>query len=63
LDLHVRVHLLRALCRGPLRRICPNCGGDLVPRPTRPAAALLADPASTERVTKPHPQCREARVA
>ena len=36
---------------------CPNCGGDLVLRPTRPAAALGRDPASTVRVTKPHPGC------
>jgi len=37
--------------------ICPNCGGDLVRRPIRPPAALVKDPASTERVTKPHPGC------
>jgi hypothetical protein len=30
---------------------CPNCGGDLVLRPTRPEALLAAYPASTERVT------------
>ena len=29
---------------------CPNCGGDLVPRPTRAAAHLVRHPASTERV-------------
>jgi hypothetical protein len=29
---------------------CPNCGGDLTPRPVRPAARLLKDPASTTRV-------------
>jgi hypothetical protein len=43
--------------------ICPNCGGDLVARPTRPAAALSSNPASTERVTKPHRQCCEPLVA
>jgi hypothetical protein len=32
---------------------CPNCGGNLVPRPIRPAAALAKDPASTERVFQP----------
>ena len=37
--------------------VCPNCGGDLVLRPTRPAAVLARDPASTMRVTKPHPGC------
>ncbi len=33
---------------------CPNCGGELVRRPRRPAAALAKYPASTERVFKPH---------
>jgi uncharacterized protein len=32
---------------------CPNCGGELVARPRRPAAALARFPASTERVLKP----------
>ena len=36
---------------------CPNCTGNLVLRPTRPAAALVRFPASTDRVTKPHPAC------
>jgi hypothetical protein len=36
---------------------CPNCGGDLVKRPTRPAAMLVKYPASTERVRKAHKQC------
>ena len=39
-----------------LQRICPNCGGELVARPRRPAAKLLAYPASTERVLK-HAGC------
>jgi hypothetical protein len=39
---------------------CPNCGGELVRRPVRPAAMLAKHPASTERVTKPHPGCRAA---
>ena len=30
--------------------VCRNCGGNLVPRPVRPAAALAANPASTHRV-------------
>lgn len=33
--------------------ICPNCGGELVMRPIRPARALAKYPASTERVLKP----------
>ncbi|OOG58084.1 DUF1272 domain-containing protein [Polaromonas sp. C04] len=32
---------------------CPNCGGELVPRPRRPASKLATHPASTERVFKP----------
>jgi hypothetical protein len=32
---------------------CPNCGGELVARPRRPAAKLAKYPASTERVYKP----------
>lgn len=34
---------------------CPNCGGELVARPRRPAAKLSRFPASTERVTRPEP--------
>ena len=33
---------------------CPNCGGNLTPRPVRPAAALARFPASSERVVKVH---------
>ena len=32
---------------------CPNCGGELVPRPRRPAGKLAKHPASAERVYKP----------
>lgn len=32
---------------------CPNCSGELVRRPVRPAAALVNNPASTIRVLKP----------
>jgi hypothetical protein len=32
---------------------CPNCGGNLVPRPIRPRAMLTKYPASTRRVLKP----------
>ncbi|KQO75577.1 DUF1272 domain-containing protein [Rhizobium sp. Leaf262] len=31
---------------------CPNCGGELVRRPIRPAAKLVNNPASTKRVLK-----------
>ena len=40
-----------------LNGTCPNCSGDLVRRPIRPAAALARFPASTERVLKPHQAC------
>jgi hypothetical protein len=33
--------------------VCPNCGGELVRRPRRPAAKLTNNPASTTRVFKP----------
>ncbi len=33
--------------------ICPNCSGELVRRPVRPAAKLRKFPASTERVVQP----------
>jgi uncharacterized protein len=32
--------------------ICPNCGGELVIRPRRPANKLLNYPASTTRVVR-----------
>jgi len=32
--------------------VCPNCGGELVRRPVRPAAMLAKYPASTRRVLK-----------
>jgi hypothetical protein len=31
---------------------CPNCGGNLVARPIRPAGELAGAPASTRRVLK-----------
>ncbi|KEC74308.1 UNVERIFIED_ORG: hypothetical protein GGD51_003750 [Rhizobium esperanzae] len=35
-----------------LKGACPNCGGNLVARPSRPAAMLAKHPASTKRVLK-----------
>jgi uncharacterized protein len=32
---------------------CPNCGGEFVRRPIRPAAALLQFPPGNERTFKP----------
>ena len=43
--------------RDRLQQLCPNCGGELVARPRRPAGKLLKFPASTERVRKPHAAC------
>jgi hypothetical protein len=37
---------------GPLAGVCPNCGGNFVPRPIRPANMLAKHPASTKRVLK-----------
>jgi hypothetical protein len=39
--------------RDRLGGICPNCGGELLARPRRPAGALARHPATTERVHKP----------
>ena len=38
---------------GVLGGRCPNCGGELVPRPRRPPAKLAQYPASSTRVFKP----------
>jgi hypothetical protein len=35
--------------------LCPNCGGELVRRPVRPAGKLARFPASTERVMRAAP--------
>ncbi|GAA4355580.1 DUF1272 domain-containing protein [Variovorax defluvii] len=37
---------------GRLAGKCPNCGGELLPRPKRPADKLAKFPASTTRVFK-----------
>lgn len=42
-----------ACASGKLSGLCPNCGGELVRRPVRPAGKLDKYPASTERVVKP----------
>jgi hypothetical protein len=43
----------RVCARDILKGTCPNCGGELVARPRRPAEKLARYPASTERVVKP----------
>jgi hypothetical protein len=35
--------------------LCPNCGGEFVRRPVRPAGKLARFPASTERVLRTAP--------
>ena len=42
-----------ACARDVLHGTCPNCGGELVARPRRPADKLAKFPPSTERVHKP----------
>jgi len=41
---------------------CPNCGGELVVRPRRPASKLVKYPASTERVHKPSGWCEQPKI-
>ncbi|HUE92722.1 DUF1272 domain-containing protein [Pseudomonas sp.] len=43
----------RACNEQVLHGSCPNCGGELLSRPRRPAAKLEHFPASSERVLKP----------
>ena len=43
----------KGCAEGVLAGVCPNCGGELLQRPRRPAAGLAAFPASTERVLNP----------
>jgi hypothetical protein len=45
-----------ACADGVLKGRCPNCGGNLVTRPIRPAAALAKHPASTQRVVRKTPR-------
>ena len=41
-----------AQCAERLDDLCPNCGGELMDRPARPAALLARFPASAERKYK-----------
>jgi len=47
---------------GVLDGACPNCGGELVRRPVRPAVKLVNNPASTKRVLKAN-GCASAHAA
>ncbi len=40
----------QACATGILANKCPNCAGELLPRPRRPANKLANNPASTRRV-------------
>lgn len=41
-----------APCAAALADSCPNCGGELVPRPRRPLSKLAQYPASSQRVLR-----------
>ena len=43
----------RACAEDVLHGRCPNCGGELVPRPRRPPDKLAKFPASIKRVLRP----------
>jgi len=47
----------RTCTDGVLKGRCPNCGGELVRRPIRPADKLAKHPPATKRVLKPHAGC------
>lgn len=42
---------------------CPNCGGNLQPRPIRPVNALRRFPASETRILSQKAPCLDARTA
>jgi hypothetical protein len=46
-----------------LQGVCPNCGGDLVPRPIRPPDMLMKHPASAERYLGSNAACLQRRPA
>lgn len=45
----------RSCAEHKLALCCPNCGGELLRRPTRPAGKLAHNPASTNRVLRRSP--------
>jgi uncharacterized protein len=44
-----------------LKGTCPNCGGNLVTRPIRPANKLINNPASIKRVFNPEHKLKLSR--
>ncbi|MBA1202692.1 DUF1272 domain-containing protein [Pseudomonas capeferrum] len=51
----------RACGEDHLQGRCPNCGGQLSARPPRVGATLANNPASRERIVKPHAGCQVTR--
>ena len=47
--------------QSPLADVCPNCGGNVVPRPIRPHRHLTEAPPSTKRVIHPAGPAAQAR--
>ena len=47
-------------CMHQLAGICPNCSGELVTRPIRPASKLAGNPPSAKRVF--NPDCKRNTV-
>jgi len=43
----------RACALEVFENVCPNCGGNFVPRPLRPLSQLAKHPASTQRLYNP----------
>mgnify|MGYP000943713829 FL=1 len=52
-----------ACAEGRFGGVCPNCGGDLVARPVRPAALLAKYPPAAERTLSAKPACAGTRAA
>lgn len=44
---------------GHFHNTCPNCNGELLRRPIRPADHLVKHPASKDRFLKAHPECAQ----
>jgi hypothetical protein len=46
-----------------LAGVCPNCGGNLAPRPIRPPSMLAKNPPSAVRILKPQGCVQEATAS
>jgi len=47
------MHVCCTCVEGVLKGRCPNCGGELIRRPIRPAAKLAEFPPSNQGIFKP----------